>query len=336
MHEIRCNLITGDWVIFATERAKRPEDFNHTSEKREISSWVESCPFCPGNEHFTPDERLRLYDSEQKWSVRSVPNKFSVLSVEGSITRQIEGLKHRMSGVGLHEVLIETPFHHLTTAVLPIGQIEQILSAYRQRFLEFYKDSRISHVIIFKNHGVEAGTSLEHPHSQIVGTPVIPGQVRARIDEASHLYHEFEKCLYCRTLTDELEDQIRLVEQNDSFVAFIPYAALSPFHLWIFPRRHEACFGHLQDHELKALAQILKNVLARVYIGLDNPPFNYVIRSLPPSESKTKFFHWYVAIVPRVSKLAGFELGTGMYINTTLPEKSAQFLREINIDHLSP
>lgn len=336
MPEIRCNLITGDWVIFATERAKRPEDFNHSSEKREISSWVESCPFCPGNEHFTPDERLRLYDSEQKWSVRSVPNKYSVLSFEGSMTRKTEGLKHSMSGVGLHEVLIETPFHHLTTAVLPLEQIEQILFAYRQRFLEFYKDSRISHVIIFKNHGVEAGTSLEHPHSQIVGTPVIPGQVRARIDEARHLYDEFGKCLYCRTLADELEDQIRLVEQNDSFVAFVPYAALSPFHLWIFPRRHDACFGQLQDYELKALAQILKNVLARVYIGLDNPPFNYVIRSLPPSESKTKFLHWYLAIVPRVSKLAGFELGTGMYINTALPEKSAQFLREININHLSP
>lgn len=331
MPEIRYNVITGDWVILATERAKRPEDFSHPLEKKMVPTWTAMCPFCPGNEVHTPVEHLRLTEGTAPWLLRSVPNKFSVLSSEGEISRENEGLKRRMSGIGLHEVIIETPEHHLTTALLPLKQVERILLGYKLRFLAFYEDSRIEHVIIFKNHGSEAGTSLEHPHSQIVGTPVIPGQVRTRIDEALRFYDVNGECLYCKTLHEEQKEGTRIVAENPSFVAFIPYAALSPFHLWIFPRQHQSCFGHLSDKAINDLAQILKEILLKLYTSLENPAFNYVIRSLPPKEGNLRHFHWYLAIVPRLSKVAGFEMGTGMYINTALPEKNAKFLRDFSL-----
>ncbi|HOJ70259.1 MAG TPA: galactose-1-phosphate uridylyltransferase [Syntrophorhabdaceae bacterium] len=329
MPEIRLNTITGDWVIIATERAKRPEDFSCQKEKRELPSYSERCPFCPGNESMTPDETFRIAKNGM-WSVRSVPNKFSALSPVGNIEKSKDDFKYAISGVGLHEVIIETPQHNMTTALLPVEQVYDILLTYQNRMLAFYSDPRIEHVIIFKNHGVGAGTSLEHPHSQIVGIPVFPGQVMGRLGEAirNYYYVNFGECLYCTYLKGELRDGSRIVAENDSFVAFVPYAALSPFHLWIFPRKHDACFASIDEKQLLDLSYILKDILLRLYKGLDNPDFNYMIRSLSPRGADSKYFHWYIAIVPRVSQAAGFELGTGMFINTALPEESARFLRE--------
>lgn len=331
MPEIRLNRITGDWVIIATERAKRPEEFAHAREKKELPPYVPTCPFCPGNEDQTPSERFRLPGKEGGWTVRAVPNKFSALTSAGDVLRRGTGLKKRLTGIGLHEVIIETPEHNRTLASLPLVHVEQILLAYRNRFLAFYQDSRIEHVIIFKNHGQSAGTSLEHPHSQIVGTPVIPGQIRYRIEHALRNYNDFGACLYCWSLKRELEDGIRIVKENSSFVVFVPYAALTPFHLWIFPKRHNASFGNVKDSELAELAAILKEILLRLYVGLDNPDLNYVTRSLSAEDGPLKYFHWYLSIVPRLSTAAGFELGTGMFINTTSPEDSAQFLRDVSV-----
>ena len=336
MPEVRLNVVTGDWVIIATERAKRPEDFSHKKEKKETPQHVSTCPFCPGNESQTPGETYRIDDGKGNWIVRSVPNKFSALTPDGEIIKHKTDFKQYISGVGLHEVIIETPEHNKTTALLPPSHIEKILFAYKDRQLAFYKDERVEHVIIFKNHGPGAGTSLEHPHSQIVGTPVFPGQVMMRLGEAirNYYYVNFGECLYCSYLQGELDDGERIVCENDSLVAFVPYAALSPFHLWIFPKAHNACFGLITDKELSDLAFILKDALLRLYVGLENPDFNYAIRSLSPRGSDSRYFHWYVAVVPRVSQAAGFELGTGMFINTALPEKSAEFLRNVNTQSL--
>jgi len=334
MSEVRYNVITGDWVIIATERAKRPEDFTHVKEKKEVAAYLPACPFCPGNEDKTPDETSRLTDNEGKWAVRSVPNKFSAFSPEGDVIRHKVESRQYISGVGLHEVIIETPLHNMTTALLPVGHVEQILHMYKSRLAAFYEDTRVEHVILFKNHGEGAGTSLEHPHSQIVGTPVFPGQVMGRLEEAirNYYYVNFGQCSYCQCMVDEMKDKARMVSENKSFIAFIPYAALSPFHLWIFPKRHIACYCGITDEETADLAAMLKEILLRLYIGLDNPDFNYMVRSLSPRETSSKYFHWYIAIVPRVSQAAGFELGTGMFINTALPEASAQFMRAVKIE----
>lgn len=329
MPEVRLNTITGDWVVIATERARRPEQFAQKRERKPLPEHSPGCPFCPGNEAQTPAATLAIDAPGGGWAVRSVPNKFSALVPEGEPTRRAEGHRTSMTGVGLHEVIIETPAHNLTTALLPVAQVERILEAYRRRFAAFYADPRIEHVILFKNHGEAAGTSLEHPHSQIVGTPVVPGQVRQRIEEALRHWGDLGACVYCRTLDDELADGSRVVAANASFVAFVPYAALSPFHVWIFPRQHRADFGSVSDAELADLAAILRDVLGRLYRGLEDPDFNYVIRSLSPNEGAVKYYHWYLSLVPRLNKAAGFELGTGMFINTALPEASAAFLRDV-------
>jgi UDPglucose--hexose-1-phosphate uridylyltransferase len=333
MSEVRFNLITGDWVVIATERAKRPEDFCRPKPKKDVPSFVATCPFCPGNEDKTPQETLAVTDSIGKWLVRAVPNKFSAFSPDTNVVRHKTDFKQSITGFGLHEVIIETPEHNMTTALLPVNHIEKILSVYKDRMIAFYEDSSIEHVIIFKNHGGGAGTSLEHAHSQIVGTPVFPGQVMTRLGEAIKYYYyvNFGECLFCSNIQGERNDGVRVIDENDSFIAYIPYGALSPFHLWIFPKRHRGCYVDITDTELSDLAAILKEILLKLCIGLDNPDYNYMIRSLSPRESGCKYFHWYVAIVPRVSQMAGFELGTGMYINTALPEVSAQFLRGVKV-----
>jgi len=329
MSELRLNLITGEWVIIATERAKRPEEFRQAAAKRVLPPFSESCPFCPGHEDRTPAETLRIPD-DGSWLVRAVPNKFSALSPEGDPTRHDAGLKTRLGGIGYHEVIIESPAHDASTALLPVAQVERVMAACRDRLRAFYREAAVEHVIIFKNHGEAAGTSLEHPHCQIVGTPVLPGQLRRRIEEAMRFWGDYASCLYCRTLADELAEGVRVVTENASFVAFVPYAALSPFHLWITPRRHAAHFGAVADSELADLAAILRDVLRRLHFGLGDPDFNWVIRSLSPEEGAVKYFHWYLSLVPRVSRAAGFELGTGMFINTALPEASAAFLRAVD------
>lgn len=331
MSELRYNPITRDWVIIATQRAKRPDEFTQKNNKISlIPCYRPDCPFCLGNENHTEVETFCLSD-RNGWKVRSVLNKFAALSLVGERDRKIEGTYRSMKGVGVHEVIIEHPLHNLTTALLEIEDVANIIRAYRQRYSEIRKDSRIETIIIFKNHGEKAGTSLEHPHSQLAATPIVPNQIRSRIDEAMRFIDDTGECLFCRTLQDELAASSRVIVASEYFVAFIPYAALSPFHTWIFPRRHTSSFDDITDAEIVDLAYTLKTVLAKLYYGLNNPDYNYTIRSIPTDDQYTDYFHWYIAIIPRLSRAAGFELGSGMYINTALPEESAEFLRAVQI-----
>jgi UDPglucose--hexose-1-phosphate uridylyltransferase len=331
MPEIRLNPVTGDWVIIATERARRPEEFTQKRHKAPLRAFEAGCPFCPGNEAQTPEEQFRVPAQGGGWLVRSVPNRFAALTPEGHVHRHVNGFRTFLDGVGLHEVIVETPAHDMTMAKLPVSHVEQILHAYGNRIRAFYKDRRIEHVILFKNYGEAAGTSLIHPHSQIVGMPVLPNQLRARLEEAVRHWGNAGECLYCRTLQAELHDGTRMLAENASFAAFVPYAALSPFHVWFFPKHHSAYFGDATDSQLADLTAVLREVLARLYVGLEDPDYNYVIRSLSPQEGAVKYFHWYISLIPRVTKSAGFELGTGMFINTALPERSAEFLRSVRL-----
>ena len=328
MSELRLNLITREWVIIATERAKKPEDFKTAAVKKDIPRYVETCPFCPGNEAKTPGETFRISDANG-WKTRVVPNKFSAISNSGNKERRVDGLIRSITAVGVHEVIIETPLHNMNPALLSLEEMEEIVKIYKNRFLEAYSDSRVEHVIIFKNHGEGAGTSLEHPHSQLIGTPVMPVQFRDRLEAAAHFFDDTGECLMCMMAKKEKEEKIRIVAEDEHFLTFIPYAALSPFHTWIFPKRHSASFGDITGAEIKGLAFPLKNILSKLYHGLSNPDYNFVIRSNKPKDCNLEYFHWYVSIIPRISKAAGFELGSGMYINTSLPEESAGFLRKV-------
>ncbi len=185
----------------------------------------------------------------------------------------------------------------------------------------------IEHVVVFKNHGSAAGSSLEHPHSQIVGLPVVPSPVRGRMGVAMSYFHKHQRCVFCDMLKSELEDGDRIIESNEHFIAFVPYAAYSPFSVWLFPRRHQHCFGKISDEEIPALAALLQDVLERLYDCLGDPDYNLVVRSAAPPGPGSNFFHWYIAVVPRLAKMAGFEMGTGMFINGSAPEADAACLR---------
>jgi len=332
MPEIRQNLVTKDWVIIATERAKRPEDF----KKKEnlgvpLPEYEKNCPFCPGNEVMSSEELCRI-ERGGKWQVRIIPNKFPALSKMGERIRTVDGIKRKLTGVGLHEVVIETPRHNVTTALLPVEDVLDILKIYKQRYNRIQAtDKRIEMIIIFKNHGEGAGTSLNHPHSQIVATPVVPSQIRERVYESQKYFDENLECVMCRIIKEEKNDGTRIVFETEHFVSFVPYAALSPFHCWILPKRHCASFGEISEAELNDMSGHLKTVLSKYYYGLANPDFNYVIRSSPSDLITSDYFHWYLTIVPRLSKSAGFELGSGMFINSSLPENDAAFLRGVKI-----
>jgi UDPglucose--hexose-1-phosphate uridylyltransferase len=278
----------------------------------------------------TPPETYRIPDpANGSWLVRCVPNKFSALSPEGELSWKTEGLRISMNGVGLHDVIVDSPRHDLCIALMPEENVKNLIRTYHSRFTSFHEDPRVEQVIIFKNHGPAAGTSLEHPHSQIVGMPIVPVQIRYRSEEARRFYMDHGSCLLCRTLAEELSDASRVIVDSKNFTAFIPYASLSPFHIWIFPKRHSGCFGDTTPEELDELAVVLKTVLYKLYKGIGNPDFNFSIRTAPPTNSSSRHLHWYVAIIPRLTKTAGFELGTGMRINPSVPEVNAKFLREI-------
>ncbi len=332
MPELRQNIITREWVIIATERARRPDEFIRPKKAVDtVPAFDPGCPFCPGNESMSAAETYRVADSKG-WQVRVVENKFPALSREGDRVRRIDGVYRSMSGVGFHEVVVEHRRHDLSPALYSVEDLTKILGEYRQRYSQIRKDPRVEAIIIFKNHGESAGTSLAHPHSQIAATPIVPTQMRHRLDEAIRFFDETGECVFCTTLRRELSDRVRIVASTDSFVAFLPFAALSPFHLWIFPVRHCSSFDEIEEYEISDLAVTLRTVLGKLYYGLNDPDYNFSIRSIPAREGEREYFHWYLTIIPRIARTAGFEIGSGMYINTSLPEESARFLRGVKIE----
>jgi UDPglucose--hexose-1-phosphate uridylyltransferase len=331
MPELRYNVITREWVIIATERAKRPDQFKRKEEKKVLPKFVPDCPFCPGNEKLTPPETY-AFPANGPWQVRVAPNKFAAVSNHGERKRMVQGIKRTITGVGVHEVIVETPDHSKTTALLNDQEVGTIIETYLNRFHAASRDPRVEQVTIFKNHGDAAGTSLEHPHSQLIATPVITTQLRDRLFGALDHFDEYGECIFCRVLDQELKEQIRIVFETEHFVAFIPFAVLTPFSMLIMPRRHMACFLEMNDAESDDLARNLRRTLLKTYRGLGDPDYNYVIRTAPTENMGVKYYHWYVSIIPRLTKMAGFELGSGMFINVSLPEENASFLRAVSID----
>lgn len=334
MSELRQNMATKQWVIIATERARRPEEFVDWSQRpvnQTLPAHDPHCPFCVGNEEGLDMEVLRLPQDAGRWHVRVVKNKFPALSQQGDRVREFDGVHRSISGVGYHEVVIEAPEHNTTPALVGAEQLGLTLLALQMRGVVMSLDDRIEHVIYFKNHGPRAGTSLLHPHSQIIGLPVVPYDVRMRDEEARRYFDDTGSCVYCDMLADELRDRRRVIVENEDYVAFLPYAALSPFHVWFLPREHHSSFLMVSPIALQRLAAIVRDVLRRLYYGLNDPDYNIVLRSAPVKAWYADHLHWYVSLIPRVSQTAGFELGSGMYINSALPEDSAAFLRSLEV-----
>ncbi|MFQ5611319.1 MAG: DUF4931 domain-containing protein [Anaerolineae bacterium] len=331
MPELRQNMATKEWVIIATERAQRPEEFiQERGLTEDHPVWDADCPFCPGNEEPPEMEVMRISEGDA-WQLRIVKNKFPALVKEGARVRTFDGVHRSLTGIGYHEIVVETPRHNACPALQTEEEITRTIQAFQMRYWEISKDLRIEQVICFKNHGRRAGTSLVHPHGQLIGLPVVPYMIRARIEEARRYFDDTGDCVLCRMWREERAFEARLVAKNRHFVAFIPYAAFSPFHLWVVPRRHAPSFADASPNEITALGRIVHNILRRIYYGLRDPDYNYVIRSAPTKEGGIDYLHWYVTIIPRVTRSAGFEMGSGMYINTALPARSAAFLRSVKL-----
>lgn len=330
MSELRLNVVTREWVIIAPERSSRPREVKSEIARPELPRYETGCPFCPGNERETEVEVYRVPDGEG-WATRVVLNRFPVLTrQQASPAHKHHGLRHSLEGFGAHEVVIDTTRHDLATALMGRVQLETLVRTYRSRFQALMEDPRIGHVLIFKNHGLAAGTSLIHPHSQVVATSVVSYQVRDRIRTLEDHQALYGECVLCQMIDQEATEGVRVVFINDSFVAFVPYAALSAFHIWVFPLRHMATFGEITDEEAKDLAETLHVVLGKLYFGLGDPDFNFVIRSAPRNCSPSAF-HWYMSVVPRLGNAAGFELGSGMYVNDRYPEEAAELLHTVEV-----
>src|SRR5258708_3030822 len=335
MPELRQNFFTKEWVIIATERAKRPEELATHRAAQQIPAYVESCPFCPGNEEKTPQEVLRFPANGEPWAVRVIPNKFAALSSDVQPTRSLRHLRRRISGFGFHEVIIDSPDHSRYMGLLPDANVASILRVYKERYNALSFDHRVNHITIFKNHGVDAGASLQHPHSRLISTPVSPSQVRHRLNEALRHYADAGECMFCHMVESEMEDQTRIVMKSDRFVAMEVFASATPFATHIFPLRHMASFGDISATEIADLARVLRTLLAKIYVGLENPDLNFTIRSGPSDYAGALHFHWYCSVIPRLTRGAGFELGSGMFINTVLPEAAAEFLRNVSAENTS-
>ena len=336
MPEIRQDVTTREWVIIASERAKRPDDFKKSFDRTEQKSLVTHCPFCPGNEGLTPKELHRqsvaVRVNGADWGLRVVPNLFAALIPEGSLSRIVEGsLFHRLDGVGQHEVVIETPFHNRFLFDMEDAEVYSIIDAYRHRFAQLKADGRFKLILIFKNHGKTAGTSLEHPHSQIIATPVVPAYIRNKYEIATAYFDDTERCVYCDVVHEEMKLETRLILRTDFFVAFHPFASRSPFETWIAPLKHRSSFGRITDEEAADFAHVLRIVLKKLYVGLGNPDFNYVIHTAPLTDEDKHYYLWHMQILPKLTTPAGFELGSGMSINIALPEETAEFMRGIEV-----
>ena len=331
MPEFRQNLATKEWVILAPERGKRPSDFGKPPVKKELlPDYVADCPFCLGNENKTTPPVL-VIPGEGNWQVRVVPSKFAALNSELIPIRTWVGSFLTAAGFGLAEVVIEHPKHNVNPALMEISEIANVLTAYRQRQIEISKNNNINLVTIFRNHGAAAGTSLAHPHSQIIATPIVPPHERYPMERAVMHYDEFGRCVYCEMVEQELNQKIRVINETENFVAFCPFASRSPLECRIYPKKHLASYLWIDDMMIRELAGVLHDILARLYYGLGNPDYNYIIRSSPIGDEDTRHLHWYMVIVPKISIPAGFEIGSGIYINTVPPEDSAQFLREVQL-----
>lgn len=329
MPELRKDPIYGRWVIIATERSRRPSDFT-PEERRSIGGF---CPLCEGNEDRTPPEVLAFRDNgappnSPGWSLRVVPNKFPALRIEGELDREGEGIYDKMNGIGAHEVVIETPQHSETLSTLPLKGVENVLWAYRERMVDLRRDQRLRHVLVFKNYGSAAGASLEHSHSQIIALPIVPTRVREEIEGSKNYFLYKDRCVYCDIVRQELRQRKRVIAENSGFVSIAPFASRFPFETWILPKIHQPSYEQMESSFYGQAAEILSDTLRKLKQVLDDPPYNYIIHTSSYPEQDRDYYHWHIEIMPKLTKVAGFEWGTGFYINPTPPEEAAEYLRE--------
>jgi len=339
MSELRWDPLKRHWVIIATERGRRPQDFLFEEETDQTTA----CPFCYGNEDRTPPEIMAVRPpgstpNSPGWQVRVIPNKYPALRIEGDLKGRGYGPYDVREGIGAHEVIIETPHHGRDLGSLSTDEIASVLKVYRARLLDLRRDLRFRYLMIFKNHGRAAGATLSHSHTQLIAVPLMPPVAATELRVSRDYFLDKERCLFCDILDFEMNERKRIVREFSNFVIMAPYASCFPFELRLIPRRHLHDFALQPDDELYDLAGALKDMLTRVRRVLRAPAYNFILHTSPPVqerpgrpdywESLPHDYHWHIELVPRLTQIAGFEWGTGFFINPTSPEECAAFLRE--------
>ena len=333
MSELRKDPIVGRWVIIAPDRAMRPQDFRYENE----ASTTRFDPFEEGNEEATPPEILAYREPGSEpngpgWRVRVVPNKFPALQIEGSLDKRGDGMYDLMNGVGAHEVIIECPHRESNMSRLSVENIREVLWVYRDRLVDLKKDHRLVHGLIFKNKGALAGASLEHSHSQLIVTSVVPISVWEEMTGALEFYNYRGRCIFDDMIQQELASGSRIVLDTPNFLVFCPFASRCPFEISILPKQQSSHFENTPRQGIEELGMVLKTTLAKLELALDDPPYNYVVHTAPFDSKEVPHYSWHIEIFPRLTRIAGFEWGSGFYINPVIPEDAATFLREIEVD----
>lgn len=331
--ELRYDLISGDWVVVATGRARRPETFKE--EQRETGGVPpEECPFCHLEDQQQPvllmkdGKQLPLDEIPEEWTVASIPNLYPAVTPQQELNRTQKGdLYEKMDAVGYHEVVVTRP-HRRQLAQFSQEKVREVVEAYHQRYLDLYQEDFVNYVFIFHNHGAEAGASIAHPHSQIITTPLIDADLKGALKNAKSYYQENRECPYCKANEWELEQEKRVVFENEKFVVVCPFASRSDFQTIVSPKKHLSDFEKITEEEKDQLAEALRQALARLYQGLGDPPYNFYLHTAPCDGDSYDYYHWHFTILPKTSVWAGFELGAGMEISTIEPETAAQYLRE--------
>jgi UDPglucose--hexose-1-phosphate uridylyltransferase len=330
MAELRRDPIGGRWVIVDTDHPSRPEDFE--LEPRIFKSGG-ICPFCYGNEAQTPPEIEAIRDrstgpNTPGWQVRVVPNKFPALQIEGDLDRRGVGMYDLTNGIGAHEVLIETPYHNKDLCDLLNEELENIIAMICRRALDLIKDKRFKYIMVFKNFGAAAGASLEHPHTQIIALPMVPKNVAEEIRGAQNYFEYRERCIFCDILRQEVQEKERIILENKHFLSFCPFVSRFPFEIWIIPKKHSSYFCHMPAEEIPYLAAILKDAILKFKKLFPSLEYNFIIHSSPINgDAGIESYHWHLEFMPKLTRVAGFEWGSGFYNVPTPPEMAAQLLR---------
>jgi len=335
MPELRKDPVLGRWIIISKERQKRPTDF--LVEQSQVSGGF--CPLCPGNESFTPPEVYTFSykakaNNGSEWQVRVVPNKYPALVIEGDLGKEGLGLYDRMNGIGAHEVIVESPNHDENFADLPAERMALVFKAYQERIIDLEKDDRFKYVMVFKNHGRAAGASLEHSHSQLIALPILPRMIVSELAGAESHYKYKERCIFCDIIRQEMQEKERVVCQNEKFITITPFAPRTPFEMWILPKQHSSAYFSQNEADLLALARIFSESLQRLSRCIADVPYNFVLHTEPLHSGGLKYYHWHFEIVSKLTSIAGFEWGTGFYINPLPPEEAAEYLRDA-MEHTS-
>ena len=327
--ELRQDLVTGDWVVIATGRSKRPEEFAVKEKIKEKEDPEKKCFFCYPEE--TGQEKdVLLYQNGSDWSLRVFPNKYPAFSQNGDkIQHTEEGPYFKMDGVGFNELVI-TRDHKKSIALLSKMQVAEIIDAYQDRYINLMSQRGVNYIDIFHNHGKEAGASIAHPHSQIAAVPVISPYVQSELDGAESYHKVNGECVYCTMVNWETKNKKRIVFENEEFVAFCPFSSRVAFEVWVMPKKHAPYFERISNEGKMACAEVLQEALAKIYKALNNPPYNFYLHTSPCDGKDYPHYHWHIEILPvPPTPWAGFELSTGMEVSTIEPEVAAEYLKNI-------